>query len=340
MSFSSRQQNNVTRLPLFGSPLPLIVEKINGGKNMRCLYREKMYICGDYVEVDIFPVFSKQRSRAKKMKPTSEVQARLNQRNAERKLIRLLNANFTKDDIRLDLTYNDDNLPLTPEDAQKEMQNFFRRIKRYRKRLGLPELKYVAVTEIGKETARLHHHIVMSGGVPINDLAEIWGKGYTTVKPLQFDKFGIVGIAVYLVKNPILGKRWNASRNLVKPTEAERTGRLSARKIEKMCSCENTLAEELERIYTRSEDNLKAYASGQISSDECKAARKAFEAEKAEVEKMLSAEIESHYEGYSFAGFEHLLNSFNYGHYLSVKLYKPDALKNSTQTKRRKKGGK
>ena len=90
----------------------------------------------------------------------------------------------------------------------------------------MPELNYVAVTEVGKENGRLHHHIVMSGGVDINTLAEIWGKGYTTAKPLQFDEFGITGIAVYLVKSPILGKRWSASRNLEQPKTSERDGRI------------------------------------------------------------------------------------------------------------------
>lgn len=161
---------------------------------MRCLYREKFHYCGDYLEVDIFPVFEYQRGRSKKRKPTTEVQKKLNQRNAERKLIRLLNTNFTKKDIRFDLTYDDRYYPESPEAAQRQMQNFLRRVKYYRNKNGLPELKYVAVTEIGKQTARLHHHIVMSGGVDINTLAEIWGRGYTTAKPLQFNEQGIVGI--------------------------------------------------------------------------------------------------------------------------------------------------
>ena len=156
---------------------------------MRCLYREKIHKCGEFLEVDIFPVFEYQRGRSKKRKPTTETQQRLNQRNAERKLTRLLNTNFTKRDIRFDLTYSDENYPETPENAQRQMQNFLRRVKRYRAKHNLPELKYVAVTEVGKENGRLHHHIVMSGGVDINTLAEIWGKGYTTAKPLQFDEF-------------------------------------------------------------------------------------------------------------------------------------------------------
>ncbi|MGN1111803.1 MAG: hypothetical protein ACI4RP_01235 [Acutalibacteraceae bacterium] len=216
---------------------------------MRCLYREKKYYCGEYLEVDIFPVFEKQRSRGKKRKPTSETQKLLNQRNAERKLIRLLNTNFTKKDIRFDLTYSEENRPASAEDAQKQMQNFIRRLKRFRKKKGLPELKYVAVTEIGKKTARVHHHIVMSGGVDINDLAEIWGKGYTTAKPLQFNEYGIVGIAKYLVKEPVLGKRWCASRNLEAPKTSERDGRLSKRKVKEIHDLGNDNRKDLERLY-------------------------------------------------------------------------------------------
>lgn len=216
---------------------------------MRCLYREKKYYCGDYLEVDIFPVFEKQHSRGKKRKPTTETQKRLNQHNAERKLIRLLNANFTKQDIRFDLTYSKNHLPASPEDAQRQMQNFIRRVKRYRNKHGLPELKYVAVTEVGEKSGRYHHHIVMSGGIDINTLAEIWGKGYTTAKPLQFDEFGIVGIAVYLVKEPILGKRWCASRNLVQPVAKERDGRIPQYKIKQFHDSGNDNRAELERLY-------------------------------------------------------------------------------------------
>ena len=95
---------------------------------MRCLYREKKLFCGEYLEIDIFPVFEYQRGRSKKRKPTSETMKKLNQRNAERKLIRLLNTNFTKEDIRFDLTYDSDHCPDSPEDAQREMQNFLRRV--------------------------------------------------------------------------------------------------------------------------------------------------------------------------------------------------------------------
>lgn len=216
---------------------------------MRCLYREKRYHCGEYLEVDIYPVFEYQRGRSKKRKPTSETQKKLNQKNAERKLIRLLNTNFTSKDIKFDLTYDKVNNPDTPEEAQRQLQNFFRRLKRYRKKRGLAELKYVAVTEQGVRSKRLHHHIVMSGGVDINVLAEIWGRGYTTAKPLQFDENGIVGIAKYMMKDPILSKRWCASKNLEKPKETQRDGRISQRKVREFHDYGADNKAEIEKLY-------------------------------------------------------------------------------------------
>ena len=125
---------------------------------MRRRYREKIYKCGEYLEVDIFPVTDGAKAPATKRKsrykPTSAVQARLNQRNAERALTRLLNANFTSEDISVTLTYNSDELPDTYEQAERDAKNFLRRVKRLRAKLGLPELKYVLIPGGG----RYHFH--------------------------------------------------------------------------------------------------------------------------------------------------------------------------------------
>lgn len=220
---------------------------------MRMKYREHRFICGQYAEVDIYPVWQqtlKNGKRAKKSRPSSETQERLNKRNAERRLIRLLNTNFTASDIRLDLTYRPEFLPETAEDAAKAMKNFLRRLRYYRQRAHLPELKYVAVTEQGSRSKRYHHHIVMNcGDMSVRTLAEIWGKGYTTVKPLQFDESGITGIAKYLVKDPILGRRWVASQNLQQPEEHTRDGYISQRKVREIAQQENDSRQEIEQIY-------------------------------------------------------------------------------------------
>ena len=218
---------------------------------MRCLYREHRYICGQYMEIEHYPVFeTRRRGRSPKRKPTTETMKRHNEIVAKRKLIRLAHANFTPDDIRFDLTYNEQHYPESAEEAQKQMQNFLRRLRRYRQKNNLPELKYIAVTEVGKRKKRYHHHLMLNcGDMTARKLAELWGKGYTTIKPLQFNDTGIVGLAKYFIKAPILGKRWLASRNLQQPVEQVRDGRISAKKIREFGQSAEDNRNEIERLY-------------------------------------------------------------------------------------------
>ena len=200
---------------------------------MRSAYREKRSLCGEnYMEVDLYPVYKQSRSRRVKMKPSTEAQVKLNQRRAERKLEMLIKTNFTPDDIKCELTYRPENHPESEEAAQKCIQNFTRRMKYFRERHGLSKLKYIHVTEKGSRKGRYHHHIIMSGGVSPREIAEIWGLGYVQkIQPLQFDEFGVVGIAKYMCKQMVFGKRWCASRNLKKPTESKNDSKYSRRKV-------------------------------------------------------------------------------------------------------------
>ena len=185
---------------------------------MSTLYQEKIITCGGWTEVDVYPVLPPQKGRGKKAKPTSQVQKELNERYAKKRIGYLVNTNFTEDDIRLDLTYDSDHLPQSPEDAQHQVQLFIRRLINYCRKRGLPERKYIYVTEVGSKSGRVHHHIITNGDVSAKTLAAIWGKGYTTVKPLQFDKeYGCTALAEYMTKKPILGRRWNCSKNLKQP---------------------------------------------------------------------------------------------------------------------------
>lgn len=205
---------------------------------MRCWYREKTYKCGDYKEVYVYPVYAettKGGARRRKAKPTCEAQAKLNKRISENNLIRLLNANFTKKDIAFDLTYKKGKEPTDKKQAEKDVANFLRRLKRYRKKQGLSELKYIGVIERGVKSGRYHHHLVISGGVDINTLATMWGKGYTKAQPLQFDETGLIGKGKYLVKQSLSFRSFNASRNLVRPQPTSRDGRISQKKAFDMC---------------------------------------------------------------------------------------------------------
>lgn len=223
---------------------------------MKCLYRERRYVCGDYLEVDIFPVFGKQMRRGARAKPTSEVMARLNEHNAEQKLIRILNANFTLDDIEIHLTYSDDVLPETPEGVKRDVQNFLRRVKRLRMRLGLGEMKYVVVPGGGYEGTRFHAHVTMSGGIDRSVLEELWGYGYANSKRLQFNENGVEGLARYVARQFTahkgelpFGKRWSGSRNLIIPPPQDRDGRLSQKKVKTLATVDVERCEPFEALY-------------------------------------------------------------------------------------------
>ncbi len=207
---------------------------------MQRTYRERRYMCGDYMEVAIFPVYAKAKGRGKRRKPSSDAQQHLNHYHAEGKLRRLLNTNFTRDDLFVTLTFDEAHLPATVEEVQRILQNFLRRAKRAYAKRGL-ELKYVAVIEQGGEQKRLHIHLVISGGLSLRELDKLWGKGMVTTKKLTFEDDGLGTLARYLVKGTAqqgsrpTWKRWSASRNLVKPAVQERDGKISHRKMVEMC---------------------------------------------------------------------------------------------------------
>jgi hypothetical protein len=220
---------------------------------MRCLYREKQYHCGNYLDVDIYPVYKAAGKRRGKAKPTSDVQANLNRRNAEKKLIRLMHTNFTEQDMEIHLTYTDN--PQTEEEARRDLQNYIRRLKRMR--AGLPALKYIAITERGtSESCRYHHHITINGGLDRDAAEQAWNKGRANSRRLQFDEYGVAGLACYITKgarNPetkeqiIWKKRWCASKNLQRPVERQNDYRYNARRVRDMFAQEDRRA--VEQLY-------------------------------------------------------------------------------------------
>ena len=202
---------------------------------MRSKYREKYYVCGDYMEVNLYPVYKIARHRKRKARATSECQQKVNQMNAENKCIRLAHANFNQEDMKVDLTYDNGHLPEDDEAAARELANFFRRVKRYRASKGLPELKYIAVTEKGKRTGRYHHHLIINGGLTPQEIISLWGKGYVRTDGLQFNENGIADLVKYILKKSVAsGKRWNASKNLIHPEPKQRDGRLSKRAVQEL----------------------------------------------------------------------------------------------------------
>ena len=216
-------------------------------------YREKRIYSGDFLEVEIYPITQKEKnkSRKKKVKESKLSQKNLNDKNAKKHLIRLINTNFTDEDISLTLTYAEKDLPGSEEESCRDVANYIRRVKRYRKRTGLPELKYIAVIEYkessGKERGvRIHHHIIMSG--MDRDIAEqIWGKGRANADRLKADEFGYEAIARYITKDPKGSKRWTQSKNLIQPTVRFNDCKYTRRKAESMAAYQDGRA--FEKLY-------------------------------------------------------------------------------------------
>ena len=197
----------------------------------RTFNREQVYICGEYLDGDIYPVFQPAGKRRKKCKPTSEIQTRLNQKNAEKRLTRIVHANFGADDLALHLTYR-----VTPEseqDAMRLVRNYLRSLQRRYKRLGIT-FKYILSTEYGSRGGRIHHHMIISGGLDRDELERLWEHGYANSKRLQFTDEGVTGLAHYIVKDRHFYKRWSGSRNLVKPEPAQFDGQLTMEDVSEL----------------------------------------------------------------------------------------------------------
>ena len=200
----------------------------------RQFQREQVYVCGDYIDADVYPVFQPAGKRRSRCRPTSDIQQKLNQRNAEKKLTRLVHLNFGPEDLALHLTYADGAEPLDEEDAARLLSNFIRRLKRLYKKLGI-ELKYISCTEYGKKSGRVHHHMILSGGADRDLIERAWGRGYANTKRLQFSDDGVTGLAHYMAKDHRFFRRWNGSRNLLQPEPAVFDGKLSAADVGEIC---------------------------------------------------------------------------------------------------------
>lgn len=214
--------------------------------------REKKTDCADYREVDIIPrteaaEVATRGKRGKKKKSVAPKQKDLNDKNAKRYLVQLGNGNFHIGDLHTSCTYSAENLPGTVEEAENIMTNYLRRIAYRRSKLGLEPLKYILVTEYkyskdGQVITRVHHHIIMNGGLDRDDVELMWTKdrinwkkaedpeyragikqlGWVNADRLQMNENGIEGLCKYIVKDPQGKKRYSSSRNLERP-EVKRT---------------------------------------------------------------------------------------------------------------------
>ena len=104
------------------------------------IYRVKTIKSGGMLECEIYPLWrtSAAAGRARKAHKSRKAQENLNEKNAKKQIVRLVNANFTRKDIWMTCTCDAAHLPKSDEEAEKMIKNFIRRVKYRRKKLGLP----------------------------------------------------------------------------------------------------------------------------------------------------------------------------------------------------------
>ena len=81
--------------------------------NSNYVYMRKKVTSGDMVEIEVYPIWKCKHNmtRSKQKNESKESQKKLNKKNSEKKVIRLINTNFEKDDLFITLTYEDGYLP-------------------------------------------------------------------------------------------------------------------------------------------------------------------------------------------------------------------------------------
>lgn len=195
-----------------------VVEELRTGKR-KFAYVRKTTKSGHTREIEIYPEFTRREVRRKReiSRKQRVAQKNLNDRNARRKLQRLIECNFGKGDLFITLTYDNDHLPESMERAVRNMQNYVKKLNRHRRKKKLKKARYIYITEWNKKKKiRCHHHVLIDGEQSMDELERLWPNGRRN-NCRRVDEKSLDGLAAYLSKDPKGKKRWNASKGLKKP---------------------------------------------------------------------------------------------------------------------------
>lgn len=190
------------------------------------MYIKKTYHTGKIIEVEKVCTFRYKGKRVKRgpvVQKTPEYMAKINERNAEKKLRRTINLNFDENAYHLVLTYDPLKRAANPAGARDDIAKFWRTLKARCKKAGTV-LKYVCVSEYGQRS--MHHHAVVDCGLDLKVIQECWPHG--RVHSTNLDDSGDYGrLASYLIKQTnktyndpercVHKKRFCCSKNLIQP---------------------------------------------------------------------------------------------------------------------------
>ncbi len=99
------------------------------------MQRERKIVSGPLMEVDFQPVFENGKNmptRPHGVKRSTEQQERYNYNKSVKKIVRLVNANFTNTDYLMHPTYEQDFAPTSEQQARADMRKFLQKVKRRR----------------------------------------------------------------------------------------------------------------------------------------------------------------------------------------------------------------
>ena len=213
-------------------------------------YKTKTITSGRLVEDEIFPVFQYPKDVPRtKEKKTRKAQGNLNDKNARKYFARLVCANFKSGDYWCTFGYSSN--PKTWEEAEKAIKNYIGRLNYRRKKLGLPNAKYIYITELGSK-GRVHHHVIMDSLLSRDMVEDVWKHGKRNqVRRLEEDDFALTGLATYLSKDPKGRKRWKSSRGLKKPKITESYTKFRKRRVLRMVKDQGRIERELKKEYPK-----------------------------------------------------------------------------------------
>lgn len=226
-------------------------------------YRRKTTVSGPRIDAEVIPVFGRNMTgalRRARTQTTREAQQRANEARSRLRLIQLVEANFTEKDLAIGLSYGGESP--TPERIDKDLNNFFAKIRRRRRQRGLPELRYIAaiggdeMPSAGYSGKRPHVHVIMSGGMDRDEIEKLWGHGYANADRLQPGDQGLGGIATYFTKQmqdrPARKgvKRYRPSRNLTQPVQRSRDAKMTNARVRKIAyDFQNEARGIMEKLY-------------------------------------------------------------------------------------------
>ena len=223
---------------------------------------------GNLLEIACYPILrlgeaAKREAKRRRSTPAME---KVNARNAERKIMRYIEANFSPEACVVTGTYaypaNGDyammdvkamageyearKLPWEMERVRMDVRNWLGKLRRRVKQLaGDPrrDFKWLIRIEEGKEPpiagipAKFHFHAVVEGpGLDSQTVKALWEEKHGTarVDGLCLNDDGAARLARYFTKQKSGGRWWSHSRNLIDPPPRVSDRKVSRRRLSKL----------------------------------------------------------------------------------------------------------